>query len=186
MNLNDFGYIYDHIEKDFAEGEYPPYDVLYKHLEDGVQKGLILFDGNRKAAYSICAEGKTNYVLVSLLAVYPEYRGRGIGTKFLEELKGLYAEKRGIIVEVEKPEAATNPEEKRIRMKRIEFYKKAGFYLISAIDYSIWDIPMHLMALPCKASKEEINESLGKTIYDIYLTLMGKRFINKMQFKRKP
>ncbi len=185
MELCEFKNIYDRMERDFADGEYPPYDKLYIQLEKGIQKGLLLMEGEREKAYSICAESETNgYMLISFLAVFEEFRGRGLGTALLVELKKLYADSQGIIVEVEKPEEADSSEEKKVREKRIEFYRKAGFYMIPNVEYSIWDIPMHLMALPCKSADRAINENIGNIIYDIYLRLMGKRFIHKMKFRK--
>lgn len=175
--------IYERIEQDFAEGEYPPYDKLYKQLEAGMQSGIIFTDEGHDVAYSICAESKAGYVLISLLAVYPEYRGKGYGTAFLERLKSLHSGKNGIIVEVEKPEDVSG-QEKAIREKRINFYQKSGFRMISGIKYSIWDVPMHLMILPLNTGITEITDHIGQIIYDIYLMLLGKRFVYKMEFIR--
>lgn len=91
---------------------------------------------------------KNGYVLISLLAVFHEYRGQGIGSESMKELRVMYENKQAIIVEVERPDFSQTPEECDSRKRRIEFYEKAGFYLIPNIDYSIWDVPMHLMAMP--------------------------------------
>ncbi|WHH59851.1 GNAT family N-acetyltransferase [Petroclostridium sp. X23] len=176
IQLHEFNGNFQRIEQDFVPGEYAPYDILYQHLQTGTQKGLILLEDECEVAYCICAEGSANdYVLISLFAVYREYRGRGLGSIFLQELKKVYSEKKGIIVEVEKPENAKTDKEKAIREKRIQFYQKAGFNLIPNIDYSIWDISMHLMALPQKASTQIINEQIEQIMYAIYFTLIGER-----------
>ena len=185
IKLNEFINIYNRIEQDFTSGEYAPYDILYKQLQDGVQKGLILLEGESEVAYSICTQGDTSeYVLVSLLAVYEEFRGRGFGSAFLGQLKKIYSDKKGIIVEVEKPKKAVTKEEKILREKRIQFYQKAGFYLIPDIDYSIWDVPMHLMVLPLKAPNWIVNKEIGQIICEIYLTLLGKHSIHKCKFEK--
>jgi len=143
-----------------------------------------LIEGEREVAYAICTgEESSDYILISLLAVYKEFRGCGVGSAFLEEFKKMYSDKKGLIVEVEKPEKALNDEEKIIREKRIRFYQKADFYLIPEIEYSIWDVPMHLMALPHKVTKKSINEEIGQIIYEIYFAILGKSLINKMKFK---
>lgn len=184
MGLQELKTIYRKIEQDFREGEYPPYDKLYKQLEDGIQNGTVLMEDSRDVAYSICAEGKNGYVLVSLLAVYDAFRGKGHGSAFLEILKSVYRDKNGIIVEVERPEDAEDGREKAVREKRLAFYQKAGFRIIPGIEYSIWDIPMHLMVFPLNSDITEINDHIGQIIYEIYLGLMGKRFIHKMVFRR--
>ncbi|MDF2523117.1 MAG: hypothetical protein K0R31_758 [Clostridiales bacterium] len=184
MKLEELKTIYNRIEKDFAQGEYAPYDVLYQQLQKGVQEGLILCQDDQAVAYSICAGGNSNgYVLISLLAVFEEFRGHGIGSEFLKKLNDIYYTKKGIVVEVEKPEDAANNREKAIREQRIQFYQKAGYYLIPNIEYSIWDVSMHLMALPISESKQTINMKIGQIIYDIYFKLMGKQYIHKLKFR---
>lgn len=177
--------IYKHIKKDFAPDEYAPYEVLYQQIQKGAQEGMTLYKDEQDVAYAICAGSNPNgFVLISLLAVYEQLRGQGIGSIFLNELRSKYSDKSGIIVEVEKPEESSNEEEKDFRKKRIEFYEKAGFYLIPNINYSIWDVPMHLMAMPLSNPIESISESIGSIIYEIYLQLMGKRYIHKLKFSR--
>jgi GNAT superfamily N-acetyltransferase len=183
MKLSEFDDIFDKIKHDFAQGEYAPYEVLHSQIQNGVQRGFIFVHGDQDVAYSICAEGqKYPYVLISLFAVYKEFRQSGYGSIFLEEIKKLYSDKAAIIAEVEKPEEAKNKKEKNIRTKRMEFYQKAGFYPVPEIDYSIWHVPMHLMLLSPKA-KQISNKELGEAIYDIYFKLMGERYIGMMKFR---
>ncbi len=184
MHLNELKDIYKHMTRDFAEGEYPPYDKLYTQLENNIQIGWILVKDGRDAAYSICAEGADGYVLISFFAVFKGSRGRGVGTLFLEKLKEIYCDSKGIIVEIEKAEEALHEEEVRVRERRLEFYKRAGFSLIPGIQYSIWDVPMHLMVCPFKTDLDTINKDIGKILYEIYLLLLGKSHIHKMEFRR--
>lgn len=186
MALHELKNIFHLIEQDFEPGEYAPYNILYNQLKQGIQQGFILLERECEVAYCICAEQPvSNYVLISLFAVYKEYRGRGLGSIFLDELKQVYLDKSGIIVEVEKPENAKTHKEKTVREKRIQFYQKAGFRLIPDIDYSIWDVPMHLMALPQRASNQTIDQEIEQIMYKIYLFLMGEQFIHKMKIIRK-
>lgn len=190
IRLEEFSHVYKNIEEDFASGEYAPYPVLYRQLEMSVQKGLILMENGRDVAYSICAEGRSNaFVLLSLLAVYKEYRGKGFGTEFLKILKSKYLHKKGIIAEVEKPEDAKSKKEREIRINRIAFYENAGFRLLTDIDYTIWEVPMYLMILPIEPfafgenGQSTINQEVAKAMHEIYLELMGEQFIHKMVLK---
>lgn len=183
MELGEIKAFYERIERDFAEGEYAPYETLYKHLQNGLQKALVFCEGEQDLAYSICTDSHENsYVLVSLLAVFKGYRDQGIGSDFLKKLRLMYRDKQALLVEVERPDQAESEQEGHSRRRRIEFYEKAGFYLIEGVDYSIWDIPMHLMALPLVASKGTINQEIRNTMYELYLDLMGETLIHKMQF----
>jgi GNAT superfamily N-acetyltransferase len=183
IEIRELKNIFKHIRQDFAKGEYAPYTVLKHQLQKGLQDGLVLQKAGKDTAYAICAAGHENgYVLISLLAVYAEFRQKGFGSIFIEEIKEKYKDKNGIIVEVEKPEGATSPEEREIRLKRMRFYEKAGFYQVPNIDYSIWDVPMHLMIFPLRTPAEDINRNIGRIMYDIYLQLMSKHFIHKLKF----
>ena len=183
MEFNELSAFYEHIVRDFSKGEYAPYNILFKHIQNGAQSALVFCEGKRDLAYSIITDNHDNlYVLLSLLAVFENCRGRSIGSAFIKALHELYNHKQAILVEVERPDQGETQEEVNFRKLRIRFYKKAGFYLIDGVDYSIWDIPMHLMALPLVASKETINSEIGKSMYDLYLSLMGDELIHKMQF----
>ena len=185
MKPSELWGFYKHIEQDFSEDEHAPYAVLYEQLQNGIQEGWVFCDGDRDLAYSICAASNANeFVLVSLLAVYPEYRGRGIGSVFLKAMNEKFADKQAILVEVEKPELSKSAEDRSSRVKRIAFYEREGFYGIPGIDYAIWGVPMHIMAKPMIASKETVDDGIGQFIHAIYLQLMGERFIHKMHFVR--
>ncbi len=182
MELDELKAFYERIVRDFAQGEYSPYPIIYQHLQDGLQKALIFCEGEKDIAYSVCTDNhENNYVLISLLAVFKEYRGQGIGSAFMKRLRLMYQDKQVLLVEVERPDRAKTPVEGDSRKRRIEFYERAGFYLIEGVDYSIWDIPMHLMALPLVASKETINREIKRSMYELYLNLMGEKLIHKMQ-----
>lgn len=182
MELDELKTFYERIVRDFSQGEYAPYPIIYQHLQDGFQKALILCEGESDVAYSVCTDNHdNNYVLISLLAVFKEYRGQGIGSEFLKRLQLIYQAKQALLVEVERPDQAKTPEEDDFRRRRIVFYERAGFYLIKGVNYSIWDIPMHLMALPMVASKDTINHELKSSMSELYLSLMGETLIHKMQ-----
>lgn len=182
MAASELRYFYNRITQDFPVGEYPPYEILSRQLSEGLQDGLVFCRGAQDLAYAICA-ASTDYVLLSLFAVLPEHRGQGIGSDFLQALQSKYAHKQAMIGEVERPELAANAAETKLRNQRIEFYEKAGYYLIPAIDYTIWAVPMLLMALPLTAPKKTIDANIRAIMYEIYLQLMGQQFMHKLSFK---
>lgn len=183
MELNELKDFFKRIKQDFVQGEYAPYAILYKHFQNGLLNGLVFCEGKQDLAYSICEDNHDNgYVLISLLAVFKEYRDQGIGSAFIKRLRLMYRDKQALLVEVERPDQTKTKEEGHSRRRRIDFYEKAGFYLIQGIDYSIWDISMHLMALPIVSSKEIIDQKIEKSMYELYFNLMGEEFIHKMQF----
>ncbi len=184
MDIRELQEVYKRITQDFPAGEYPPFVNLKRHFENNIQKGWILVVDGRDTAYSICAESADGYVLISFFAVYKDYRQKGLGTLFLEKLKEIYSNAQGIIVEVEKVDEALLQEEVTIRERRLEFYRRAGFILVPGIDYVIWDVPMHLMVCPCKNDVDTTMKNIGDIMYQIYLSLLGKNFIHKLEFKK--
>lgn len=184
MDVAEFKDFYKRIEKDFSPDEHAPYEVLHQQIQEGIQEALVFGEGERDLAYSICADNHDNgYVLISLLAVFQECRGQGIGSAFMKALRTMYEHKQAILLEVEQPELSQTLEESDTRGRRIKFYEKSGYYLIPKVEYSIRNIPMHLMVLPLKVSKETINEQIGQIIYQIYFKLLGERYLYKMQFQ---
>lgn len=183
INASALKYFYPRIEKDFAAGEYPPMEVLYNHMQQGKQEGYALWDGNKYFAYSFCAANPTrDHILITLFAVLAEYRGQGIGTTFLKMMNKNFNESI-IIVEVEKPEEAQTDEERDKRLWRIAFYEKEGYILINGIDYIIWDIPMYLMVRSPRIKQSLNQQEVIQIMQQIYLGLLGKRFIKKLQIK---
>jgi GNAT superfamily N-acetyltransferase len=186
LEISELKEIYPRIIEDFAVNEYPPIDVLNNHLQQGRQEGYVLCDGTRDVAYSFCAASSANdYILITLLAIFKEYRGQGIGSVLLNELHKIYANKHAAIVEVEKSEEAQTAEERDKRLRRIAFYEKEGYCLLKGINYTIWDIPMHLMVCPLNNGNVMMNEEIEQIMHQIYFGLLGNRFINKMQFNNK-
>jgi GNAT superfamily N-acetyltransferase len=184
MELSEIKTIYDNIEQDFDLNEYPPYNILYKQIQKGLLEGHVLESSGNIIAYSICgASNKNEYVLLSLLAVFPQYRGKGIGTAFLKGLRKKYSHKKAIIVEIERFELAKTQEEKNKRLRRIEFYRKEDFSPIMGIDYYIWDLPMAILALPINVPIDIIQKEIKEVLGDIYLDLIGPKLIHKMVFK---
>lgn len=174
MDVYELRHFYAMIQRDFARGEYQPFSVLSDQLARGVQQGLVLQDGERQLAYAIVSGClANNSLLVSLLAVMPGQRGNGVGSFFLKAIAQKYAGRDAIILEVERPKDAKTPQEAQRRKKRIAFYQKAGFHVVPGIGfYSIWGVPMHLMALPLQADARQIDNNIDKTISELYAPLL--------------
>jgi len=168
----------NHIEKDFPEEERASLGRFLELSKNGLQDVLIYSEEGKDIAYCVVAT-VSEYLLISLLAVYDEYRGKGFGSKMLLEVKEYYSDKSGIIVEVEKPEDATNEAEKVMRERRIAFYEKAGYVLFRDIDYILWEVPYFLMVNGKSLSSEElVNE-----VKQIYGKLLRPQHQNKLKIQ---
>ena len=174
------------IEEDFPEEEYAPFDVLDAHLRSGIQEGLVLSAEGSDIAYAINAVSPGGYVLISLMAVAKKLRGKGIGSTFIGMMKERYAGSKGIILEVERPDRAKSGRELSTMKERIAFYERLGFHLVPGIDYWIWNVRMHLMALPIMESASGIDAEIETIIKDIYRGILGARWIHKLDIRRLP
>ncbi|CAM3629248.1 GNAT family N-acetyltransferase [Marinicrinis lubricantis] len=185
MELSEFDHFYACIENDFPVGEYAPHQVMKGQVSRGLQEGWVYQEGEQALGYAFCAAGHPNdCVLLSFFAIHKPYRKHGIGSEFLAALNRKYDHKRTMLVEVEKPELSETENERIVRNNRIAFYGKAGYRQIPAIEYVIWDVPMHLMAAPLAAEWPWIVQHVGQIIYDINEMLMGQRYMHHMKFVR--
>lgn len=153
----------EHMEKDFPAIERPPFAHFLKLTEEEMQDVLIYSEDGRDVAYCVTAIGNA-FVLISFLAVYEEFRGKGVGSQMLTEVKEFYSDKAGFMIEVEKPEAAKNEAERKLRERRIAFYERCGFFLLEKIEYLLWKVPFFIMVTEKKFGEAYIAEEL-RTVY---------------------
>ena len=120
LRVEDFDKIFRLMELSFIEDEYRNYEA---------QKHLLTLDN-----YTIFVEYHETgdvmafialwvfdaFVYIEHFVVNPKYRNRGLGGKLLTHILDKYD--RRICLEVEHPEDA-------LKIRRIEFYKRNGFYL---------------------------------------------------------
>ena len=92
--------------QDFPSNERPKLQGFRKRMLKYNEEVFIYSEDNKEKAYLIVDELEENYILISFLAVYKEYRGQGIGSKLLKEIREKYQNKKAILLEVENPEYA--------------------------------------------------------------------------------
>ena len=186
MLPREYRHFFRCLQQDFPAGEYPPYFVLRSQLLGGALTGLVYTDtdGNDLAYALNAVQDERGMVLISYFAVLSDYRGTGVGSRFLLALADKYAQSRGLVVEVEKPETAQTEEEKAIRLRRIRFYERAGYLRVPAIEYAIWGIPMHVMIRPVQDAFEAMADELPERLRELYLPLLGRTFIHRMHARR--
>lgn len=184
ISPEDLEKIYPHIPEDFALGEYAPKGFMVQMLRAGLMEGFLFFQDGAACGYAFCQFGfQRRVVLLSLLAVFPEYRGRGLGGEILRLLGEQYRDWNGIYAEVEKPEYAEDAEEKKLRRHRIGFYERAGFVRGQVeTNYSIWDVPYTIMILPLKQDAGLLDRDTQTAFHDIYDKVLGQENQHRMVF----
>jgi len=94
----DLHRIYPMMEFDFLPFELLKEPQLHLAFVKGTADLLLLKDGNGlEAGYAVVfRDSLYGYVLLAYLAVYPIFRGQGVGKRFLELVRARYEEKNGV------------------------------------------------------------------------------------------
>lgn len=153
----------NHMTRDFPIEELKPLDVIQKLIKKDNYICCGLYDNGQLIAYAFLVSLKS-YILIDYYAVCEQHRNKGIGSIFLSILREKCKDCYGIMVEVEKPEYAQNENEKLVRKRRIDFYKRNGM-IITKISCELFGVNFSIMCL-CNAELEELEifEAL-KSIY---------------------
>ena len=133
--LKDFSQVkriyHTRMKRDFSRRELRPLFLL-KHVWNREEYDCLgLYEDQDLLAYSffsrMSGDSNDNYLL-DYYAVDVGHRGEGIGSYFLKCLSEKLKDAGSIIVEVEDPDYATDPADKKLRERRLEFYLKNGLY----------------------------------------------------------
>ena len=90
---------------------------------------ISIYDNNKFIGFAtIITRGNISNILY--FAIIPELRGKGYGTQSIKQILDFYKNNR-IILDVEDPFECNNEREREKRLKRIQFYIRAGFKLTS-------------------------------------------------------
>ena len=142
--------LYSHMKRDFPAAERPPFFVVKRLIAKQVYDAVFLMEEGLPVGYAVTVapEGLA-YALVVFLAILPGMRGQGYGGKLMEMLAQRFPG-RILVLEVEDPAFAPNPEEKLIRQRRVRFYEQEGFRVISTARVKIFGVDMQLMVNTCE------------------------------------
>ena len=157
----------------FPIDERMPYFML-KHFANTEKCDFFKMDDNGFAGLMFVVYYE-DIVYIFFLAVVPEARGRGYGTKALDEAKRLFSGKRLILNMEEVDEKYDNLKQ---RVKREKFYKSNGF---ETSDYktSEKNIVYEMMHYGKDVSFEEysrlIQSLFGKAIFNIFYKRIDKK-----------
>ncbi len=115
------------LQQDFAPDEVRPLRLIRKSWDRGEYPCYGLYDGRRLLAYAflVC---KGRRCVLDYFAVSEEHRGEGLGSAFLKEVTARIPDAECVLVEVEDPDGAQDEEARSLRLRRIAFYRRSGFY----------------------------------------------------------
>ena len=164
-------YIYNkYMTVDFPEDELKPLSHMKRMMDEGICSAYALYDGEDMQSYFFLCEFD-GYVLVDYLAVNPQKRGEGIGTKTLDLLRDI-AKDKVILVECEDVCFSPNDNEKTTRERRIAFYERAGFRL-SGVKTKLFGVRYVILTYPENAPDAE------NGLKNVYCQMLGKELFDK-------
>lgn len=167
-DLNEVEQIYrEHITVDFPVTERPPLPFFVKMIKSSTSSIYIYEKDGKEAAYAVFSEAD-GYVLLNFFAVYGNQRGNGIGSELLGEFRKLYADKKGILLEVEHTAYAADEADEVIRRKRIAFYERCGYVCLNNFDLLLFGEHYHVMVQAISENKSGDREYMFDTLCHMY------------------
>ena len=136
--------VYGLYRRAFPQNERKPFSMILSMWRKGRTDVWYFEDGGRFAGFASTINSR-DIILLDYLAVQEGRRGRGIGSRILQELKKAYAG-RGIFVEIESAFESGAGQAERIRRKR--FYIANGLQP-SRVMADVFGVRMELLCWNC-------------------------------------
>lgn len=137
----------EHMTVDFPDSERQPLPFFVKMVGEAANIIYLCEIDGRPAAYAVFRK-KEGYVLLQYLAVFEEERGKGTGTRLLQEISLLYGDQKGILVEVEHTGYARDEADRRTREKRLAFYERCGYVCLNHFVLRLFGEHYQVLVLP--------------------------------------
>lgn len=168
---------YGLMEVDFDSEELFGKLALHRAISRGEAELLIAFDDETKleAAYAlVCGRSVYGYALLKYFAVFPWYRGKGLGVETMRLLHKRYADRQGILAEITEFD---DPEPDRVR-KLQRFFSRFGYSEIEC-DCRIAGTRSHVMVKPI-LSREDITPVYHRLLGDFYSRILSPGAADRM------
>ena len=180
-NLEEAKALYKkYMEFDFPADELPDYDRFIELTEEKMHTIYLYKKDNQEVAYFIIIENENN-VLITHLAVIKEFRSKGIGKIFLEDIKEFLKDKNMLIVEVEADNRANSEEELNIIKKRKNYYLRSEFCQVENMEYILYGVSYDILTyIPNKENtytNNDIKEIMEKIYDSIHLDINNLKIV---------
>jgi GNAT superfamily N-acetyltransferase len=171
---NEFNEAIEIYEEAFPPGEKRSVDDIKINLEKNNEKMFIAKYDDIPVIFSMVWPVKdTDFLFLDYIAVRKEYRGKGLGSIFLEKIFDISENDsfNHMIIEVENPEEGDN---KKQRKARIQFYRRSGAKTLTGFKYFLpprnnnKSQEMKLMIISRKNIKRVSGEKIQSVLSQIY------------------
>lgn len=159
LNEEELAKLYqERIIYDFPEAEVKPLSLMKKLMRENNYIVLLFKQNHLPVAYTILSSLKNrSLVLLDYFAVYPSYRGHGLGGKILTHMKEELLDYDGVLLEVENP-MLSNAETRHLKERRIAFYLRSGA-IHTHFETSTQNVPYQILFYPIKKEKLTMKET---------------------------
>ncbi|CUH92469.1 GNAT family N-acetyltransferase [Herbinix luporum] len=172
---------FQYMVKHFHKSEIKPFEIIEKLISEGkyVCYGLFNSKEDQLKGYAYFIKNEDDKILLlDYLAVLKPYRCHGIGGKFLNQMRKMFAgEYKTILAEVENPDFAYNKADSLLRKRRIQFYLKNGMSLSNVLARVSVD-NYRILFMSLEEVTQEDNKIL-KAMDTIYQIAFPKEFYEK-------
>ncbi|MCH5268577.1 MAG: GNAT family N-acetyltransferase [Lachnospiraceae bacterium] len=153
---------------DFPENEVKPFSSMEKLWRKGMYRGYALWQDEKLRAYwFLLYYEKYNVYLLDYLAVVKGNRGKGYGSHALNFL-ATHCGQSILLIEAENPQKAANKEERDMRERRLDFYRKNGARL-TGVCTQVYDAPYVIFLAGESESGKCDDEWVMKVYENLYL-----------------
>ena len=161
------------MKRDFPANELRPFQSIQALYAQSRYRGLGLFGGRDELLgygfFALLRREDGVHYLFDYLAIVPERRDSGIGTEFLLRLPREIPDAASILGEVENPDLESDPAERAIKLRRLQFYLRSGIQetgvlsRLFGVDYRVMEFPV------CRQHSPEEIQALYRDFYRSFL-----------------
>lgn len=170
LNKNEIEKIYkEHLKSDFPKDELKPLEYINKMYDLSKYECFGFYEKDLLVGYAYTViPDDSDIRLLDYFAVVKELRNNGIGGDCLKALKEHYRHLSCVILESEHPDYSKDAGDRKIRERRLEFYKKNGL-IKTDITTFVGGVYYTIFCMECSEPINKIN--LKSAVENIYNTM---------------
>lgn len=177
IDINEFKeLLYAYYLEIFPEEERKPLQLITSTYNKGYSKIIKIMNNDNIIGFMILNRIINNgYAILDYLAILPQYRNKGFGSRALELLIEQERENSGIFVEIEKIGLGKDEKDNELRIRRKKFYDKLGFKKLK-FDLVLFGV-VYMPYIYTNVNNDE--DFIIEEIWKIYEEICGKERIRK-------
>ncbi len=171
FNIEDTKHIYNtYMTVDFPSSELKSLKKIVRLMELDKYFSFGVYEGENLVGYAFFMTNE-NMVLLDYFAIMKDKRNDGYGSKSIALISDYFKDKYDVLVlESEDPNFGKNETDKKIRQRRVNFYKKNNFK-IAEIESKVYTVEFVVFTINNKL--KNTNE-VAKALYNLYVAMSNE------------